>query len=81
MNWNGIVSLFIACIELLLLINLLSFAEKNRFNILAIILVALLFLYQSAEALICTFGYDDPFIRLHGFCNYKLSAAARSNVS
>jgi hypothetical protein len=60
MNWNGIVSLFIACIELLLLINLLSFAEKNRFNVIAITLVALLFLYQSAEALICTFGYEDP---------------------
>lgn len=60
MNWNGIVSLFIACIELLLIINLLSFAEKNRFNVIAIILVALLFLYQSAEALICTFGFEDP---------------------
>ncbi len=62
MNWNGIVSLFIACIELLLLINLISFAGKNRFNVLAIILVALLFTYQTLEVLMCMMGYDDAFV-------------------
>jgi hypothetical protein len=31
-NWNGIGSLLIACVELILLINLLVFAEKNKFN-------------------------------------------------
>ncbi|MFO7526217.1 MAG: hypothetical protein R6W68_12265 [Ignavibacteriaceae bacterium] len=60
MNWNGIISLFIACIELLLLINLITFAEKSRFNITAMVIVTLLFLYQSAEAFICTFGFEDP---------------------
>lgn len=59
MNWNGITSLFIACIELLLLINLLSFSEKNRFNITAIIIIALLFSYQFIEFLICMMGFDD----------------------
>lgn len=67
MNWNGIISLFIACIELLLLINLLSFTEKNRFNTIAIIIVALLFLYQSAEALICTFGFEEAIFVYSGF--------------
>ncbi|HSL90461.1 MAG TPA: hypothetical protein VK870_14250, partial [Ignavibacteriaceae bacterium] len=59
MNWNGIVSLFIACIELLLLINLLSFTEKNRFNVTIIIIVALLFSYQFMEFLICMMGFDS----------------------
>lgn len=64
-TWNGIVSLFIACIELLLLINLLSFAEKNRFNLTAIIIVATLFAYQFAESLICMMGFDgSPFVYL-----------------
>lgn len=58
-SWNGIVSLFIACIELLLLINLLSFTEKNRFNITVIIIVALLFSYQFMEFLICMMGFDE----------------------
>lgn len=60
-SWNGIISLFIACIELLLLINLLAFAEKNRFNVTAIIIVTLLFSYQFMEFLICMIGYDDSF--------------------
>lgn len=58
MNWNGIISLFIACIELLLIINLLSFTEKNKFNVTAIIIVALLFSYQFMEFLICMMGFD-----------------------
>lgn len=58
MNWNGIISLFLACIELLLIINLIVFAEKNRFNITAIIIVALLFLYQFMEFLLCMVGLE-----------------------
>lgn len=58
MNWNGIISLCIACIELLLLINLLWFAEKNKFNIVAIIIVALLFSYQFMEFMICMMGFE-----------------------
>ncbi len=57
-SWNGIISLLIACIELLLVINLIVFAEKNRFNITAIIIVALLFLYQFMEFLICMAGLE-----------------------
>lgn len=59
MNWNGIGSLFIACIEIILLINLLIFAEKNRFNIIAIVMIAVLAGYQSLEFLMCQMGYQN----------------------
>jgi hypothetical protein len=59
MNWNGIGSLFIACIEIVLLINLLIFGEKNRFNIIAIVMIAVLAGYQSLEFLMCQMGYQN----------------------
>jgi len=65
MNWNGIGSLFIACLEIVLLINLLIFAEKNRFNIIAIVMIAVLAGYQSLEFLMCQMGYQNsvfPYI-------------------
>lgn len=58
MNWNGIISLFIACIELLLLINLFVFSEKSRFNVIVIVIVSLLFSYQFMEFLICMLEFD-----------------------
>lgn len=58
MNWNGIISLLIACIELLLLLNLIVFAEKNRFNVTATLIVALLFAYQLMEFLLCMVGLN-----------------------
>jgi len=60
-NWNGIVSLLIACIELLLLFNLLVFIEKNRINIIAILMIALLAAYQSMEFVMCQVGLQDSF--------------------
>lgn len=59
MNWNGIGSLFIACVEIVLLINLIIFAEKNRFNIIAFIMIAVLAGYQSLEFLMCQMGYQN----------------------
>lgn len=67
MNWNGIVSLFIACIELLLLVNLIVFAEKNRFNITASVIIALLFLYQLMEFLLCMVGLDGALFVYFAF--------------
>ena len=61
-NWNGIGSLLIACIELILLINLLIFSEKNRLNNTANLMVLLLMIYQTFEFLICWAGIDSPFI-------------------
>jgi hypothetical protein len=59
MNWNGILSLLLACIEFLLLFNLLVFIEKNRINIVAILMIALLAAYQTMEFLMCQFELQD----------------------
>jgi hypothetical protein len=53
---DGLVSLLIACIELLFVINLLIFAKKNSVNKLIIAQVILLFGYQLFEFLICFAG-------------------------
>lgn len=53
MNWEGIVSLLLASIEILLIFNLLVFVEKNKINYLIIFLVSLLASYQFMEFLIC----------------------------
>jgi hypothetical protein len=52
-NYAGIISLFIACIEIVLLINLFIFAEKNRENKIIFGLVTLLFGYQFMEFFMC----------------------------
>jgi len=57
MNLDGIVSLLIACIELLYIVNLLIFAEKNSINRLVIGMILLLFGYQFIEFLICFVGF------------------------
>ncbi|GBD88192.1 hypothetical protein BMS3Abin03_02127 [bacterium BMS3Abin03] len=57
-NWNGIISLFIACIELVLLINLLIFTEKNILNIIAMLMIFILMIYQTLEFLMCQLGLD-----------------------
>ena len=60
-NWNGILSLLIACIEFLLLFNILVFIEKNRVNIIAMLMIALLAAYQTMEFLMCQVGLQDSF--------------------
>ncbi|HCY75645.1 MAG TPA: hypothetical protein DHV28_06960 [Ignavibacteriales bacterium] len=60
-NWNGIGSLLIACLELLLLFNLLVFIEKNKINKIAMVMIALLAAYQSMEFLMCQVGLQDSF--------------------
>ncbi|UCH64616.1 MAG: hypothetical protein JSW63_08290 [Ignavibacterium sp.] len=61
-SWDGIGSLFIASIEFVLFINLLVFAEKNKFNNIAILIVFILTAYQTFEFLMCQIGYDFPWI-------------------
>ncbi len=56
MELNGIGSLFIACVEIALLLNLLLTFEKNKANKLAIAIITLLSLYQVSEFLICYTG-------------------------
>lgn len=60
-NWNGIISLLFACIEFLLLFNLIVFIEKNRVNIIAMLMIALLGAYQAMEFLMCQVGLRDSF--------------------
>ncbi|MCS7054027.1 MAG: hypothetical protein NZM09_09895 [Ignavibacterium sp.] len=59
MNWEGIVSLLIACIEFLLILNLLVFVDKNKINLLIISLITFLMTYQLFEFIICNLGYND----------------------
>ena len=67
MNWNGTVSLLIACLEFLLLFNLLIFSEKNRLNQIAITMVALLAVYQMLEFLMCGIELQDSFFPYFAF--------------
>lgn len=68
-NLNGIISLFIACLEFILLINLLIFAEKNKLNWIAIAIVFLLMGYQSLEYFICGLGISTSFMTYLAFAD------------
>ena len=57
-NLNGLGSLLVASIEIILIINLLIFAEKNKFNNTAILIVMLLTVYQTLEFLMCQMNLD-----------------------
>lgn len=61
-QFDGIVSLFLACLELVLILNLLIFAEKNYINKQIIFLVTLLCVYQFLEFIICYFGINSQII-------------------
>jgi hypothetical protein len=58
-NWNGIVSLLIACIEFILIINIFIFAERNKSNYIAALIIFLLIIYQLLEWIICGLGLDS----------------------
>jgi hypothetical protein len=68
-NWDGIISLLIACIELLLLVNLLIFSENNKTNLLVYIIVGLLAGYQAFEFFICGLNFDSSFTTYLAFVN------------
>lgn len=55
-NLDGIVSLLIACIEIVLLVNLVIFADRNKLNVLVFAIILLLAGYQVSEYLICGIG-------------------------
>jgi len=60
-NLNGLLSLLIACIEFLLLFNLLLFVRKDKKNVIAIIMITLLAAYQTMEFLMCQVKLQNPF--------------------
>lgn len=72
MKLDGIISLFIACIELLYIINLLIFAEKNPINKLVIGIISLLFGYQFIEFLICFVGLQKQIFIYLAFLDISL---------
>ncbi|NOX65848.1 MAG: hypothetical protein GXO85_08625 [Chlorobi bacterium] len=61
-NFPGIVSLFLVCLELVFLINLIIFAEKNKVNKKIFWLIGLLLGYQSFEFVICYFGIESNLV-------------------
>jgi len=67
MNFDGIISLLIACIEFLLLFNLLVFVKKNKVNVIALIMIALLASYQALEFLMCQVELQYPFFPFFAF--------------
>ncbi|MFO7447281.1 MAG: hypothetical protein R6W90_13005 [Ignavibacteriaceae bacterium] len=69
MDWNGTISLLIACIELILLVNLLALADKTKPNKFAILMIALLFVYQLLEFLMCHFGLAESIIAYLAFAD------------
>lgn len=72
MNLDGTISLLIACIELLFIINLLIFAEKNDVNKLIFGTLGLLFGYQFLEFLICFVGLKQQVIIYLAFLDITL---------
>jgi hypothetical protein len=58
-TWNGIISLLVACLEFLLLFNLIVFIPKNRVNVIAMLMITLLAAYQTMEFLMCQVGLKD----------------------
>lgn len=71
-SFDGIVSLLIACMELVFIINLLIFAKKNKVNKLVIAMIGLLFGYQFLEFLICFAGLKQQFIIYLAFADISL---------
>jgi hypothetical protein len=69
MNWNGTVSLLIACLEFFLLFNLIVFTEKNRLNKIAILMIALLAVYQILEFLMCGIEMQNPIFPYFAFAS------------
>ena len=66
-NLDGIASLFIACIEIVLFVNLIVFADKNKKNLLVFLIILLLAVYQTLEYLICGIGMKSSFIAYLAF--------------
>jgi hypothetical protein len=71
-NLDGVVSLLIACIEIVLLVNLLIFTDKNKENILAFLMILLLAVYQAIEYFICGIEMKSSFMAYLAFADISL---------
>jgi len=65
----GIFFLFVASLELLLLVNALIFSQKNKINIIIFIIIAIYAANHLFEFLICQFDFNDAIIL---FLNFSL---------
>jgi hypothetical protein len=72
MKLDGIVSLLIACFEVVFVINLLIFSSKNKVNKLVILTITLLFAYQIIEFLICFAVLQQQIIIYFAFFTISL---------
>ncbi|MFA7229366.1 MAG: hypothetical protein WC061_10055 [Melioribacteraceae bacterium] len=72
MKLDGLISLLIACIELVYIVNILIFAEKNSVNRLLTGLIGLLFGYQLIEFLICYAGLQRQIFIYLAFLDISL---------
>lgn len=71
-NWNGIGSLLVACVELILLVNLVVFAKKDKFNKTAMLILFIIMVYQTLEFLMCQLGLDFSFMPFLAFVDISL---------
>ena len=71
-NLDGMFSLLLACIELVFIINLMVFAEKNTINRYVIGIIALLLGYQFIEFLICNIGLQRQIFIYLAFLDITL---------
>lgn len=69
MNWNGTVSLLLACIEFILLVNVLVFTKTGKFRNIAVVMIALLAVYQLLEFLMCNIELRNPVFPYIAFFN------------
>ncbi len=67
MNWDGIISLLLFCIEAILLVNVLYFTRKDKKLQKGGIIIALLAAYQLIEYLICGIGLKYSFAAFLAF--------------
>ncbi len=75
-NWDGIISLFIACLELVLIINILIFSEKTPAVKAGIFIIALLLIYQAAEFYICGLDFKNQAAVYFAFSDISLLPGA-----
>lgn len=66
-NLDGIVSLLLACIEIVLFVNLLIFTDRNKENVLILIIILLLAGYQALEFFICGIGMKSARMAYFAF--------------
>ncbi len=76
-NWDGLGSLLIACIEFILLVNLVIFASKSKLNKLAMMLIFILMTYQLLEFLMCQVGLSSSFMAYFAFAVISLTSAIK----